>query len=745
MHTVALLTAGLLAAALPAGAGAALPVPPGAEQKPLTLERIFGSPSLNGPAPRGVKLSPKGDLLSMLRNREADRERYDLWVMDTNSGQWRMLVDSEKVGTGAELSEAEKMQRERARIGSLKGIVNYQWAPDGNAILVPLDGDLYLASLDGTVTRLTSSKDSELNPDISPKGRYVSFVRDQKLWVGPIGGSAKAITPGGGDIHYGEAEFVAQEELGRLTGYWWSPNDDRLAVEWFDESNVAVVTRTAIGAEETKTFEQRYPAAGTDNIVPHLILINPDGSRKVEADLGKDTDIYLARVDWAKDGKTVFAQILNRNQDRLDMLAIDPATGKSRVLFSETAAQGHWINLADYKWLEDGSLVWSSERSGLAQLYRFNDGQWTQLTNMAGPVTSLDGVNEERGLVYFESNAADPLSNQIYVTSLSGGTPRMISDPAFKNGASMDKKATRLIVSRTSPTQPGQSYLADENGQRIAWIEQNALDAKHPYAPYLASHELARYGSIKGPSGDTLYWKMITPPNMAAGKRYPVFFEHYGGPHSQTVSKGFDGGLDQYLVDQGYIVFEIDNRGSANRGVDFEKPIYRAMGSVEVEDQKAGADFLKTLPFVDPDRIATYGWSYGGYMTLKMLEANPGTYAAGIAGAPVTKWEFYDTAYTERYMGDPRKVPDAYRKADAIDDAGKIRDPLLIIHGMSDDNVVFTNSTALFSKLQEEAVPFEMMVYPGYTHRVGGPKISVHVWRTILDFMRRNGVPPGPR
>jgi dipeptidyl-peptidase-4 len=364
---------------------------------------------------------------------------------------------------------------------------------------------------------------------------------------------------------------------------------------------------------------------------------------------------------------------------------------------------------------------------------------------MAGPVTSLAGVNEERGLVYFGSNAADPLSNQVYVTSLSGGTPRMITDPAFINRAGMDKEATRLIVMRTSPTQPGQSYLADENGKRIAWIEQNALDADHPYAPYLASHELARYGSIKGPSGDTLYYKMITPPNMAAGKRYPVFFEHYAGPHSQSVIKGFDGGLDQYLVDQGYIVFEIDGRGTSNRGVAFEKPIYRAMGTVEVEDQKAGADYLKTLPFVDPDRIAIYGWSYGGYMTLKQLEANPGTYAAGVAGAPVTKWEFYDTAYTERYMGDPRKVPQAYKASDAIDDAGKIKDPLLVLHGMSDDNVVFTNSTALFSKPQEEAVPFEMMVYPGYTHSVGGPTISVHVWRTILNFLDRNGVPPGPK
>ena len=740
-----LLLLATLGFASPAFAG--LPVPAGVQQKPLTLERVFGSPSLSGSSPRGVKISPDGKLLTMLKPRANDRERYDLWALDTATGQWRMLVDSEKVGTGAALSEAEKMQRERARIGGLKGIVNYDWNPDGKSLLVPLDGDLYLAGLDGKATRLTTSKEGELNPAISPKGGFVSFVRDQRLWVGPVGGEARAVTPGGGTIHYGEAEFVAQEELDRLTGYWWSPNDDRLAVQWFDESNVKVVTRTSIGADETTTFEQRYPAAGTPNIVPHMIIIAPKSGSKVDVDLGADKDIYLARVDWAKDGRTLYAQILNRNQDRLDMLAIDPATGKSRILFSEKAADRHWINLASYKWLDDGSLIWQSERSGTAQLYRFKDGKWTQLTSMAGPVKGISGVNQDKGLLYFSSNAEDPLSTQVYVTSLSDpkAAPRRITDPAFNNSAGMDKKGTRLIVYRSSPTQPSQSFLADDNGQRIAWIEQNALDASHPYAPYLASHELPRYGSFKGPSGDTLYYKMITPANMVAGKRYPVFFEHYGGPHNQSVAKGWEGSLSEYLVDQGYIYFEVDNRGSANRGVAFEKPLYRAMGTVEVEDQKAGADYLKTLPFVDPERIATYGWSYGGYMTLKMLQANPGTYAAGIAGAPVTKWELYDTAYTERYMGDPRKVPDAYRKSDALEDAGKIRDPLLVIHGMSDDNVVFQNSTALFAKLQGEAVPFEMMVYPGYTHRVGGPKVSVHVWRTILDFLARNGVAGGPR
>ena len=744
-------TAPLFAAALfliPATADAGLPVPPGVAQQPLTLQRVFGSPSLTGPVPRGVKLSPDGTILTMLRNRPTDRERYDLWALDTRGGDWRMLVDSEKVGTGAALSEAEKMQRERQRLAGLKGILNYDWAPDGKSILVPLDGDLYLARLDGSVKRLTNSKDSELNPEISPKGKYVSFVRGQKLWVGALGGgAAHAITPGGGTVHYGEAEFVAQEELPRTTGYWWSPDDSKLAIYWFDEANVGVVTRTSIGAEGTSVYDQRYPAAGTPNVVPHVIVTDASGKGKVSVDLGADKDIYLSRIDWAPDGKTLYVQRLNRAQDRLDMLAVNPATGKSRILFTEQARPNYWINLGDdYKFLKDGSLVWWSERSGLGQLYRFAGGKWTQLTNGASPVLKLDGVDEASGRVFFESNP-DPLGSEIFSMSLAQpqATPVLLSDPAFRSSASMDKKATRLIVGRSSQTQPPQVYLADDSGKRLAWIEENRLDANHPYAPYLASHEPTRFGTIKAADGTDLHYEMVVPPHMVPGKHYPVFFEHYGGPHSQTVTRGWSSPLTQYIVDLGYIYFQIDNRGSANRGVAFEQPLYHAMGGVEVADQKAGGEFLKSLPFVDPKRIAIYGWSYGGYMTLKQLEADPGFYAAGIAVAPVTKWELYDTAYTERYLGNPKADPQVYERSDALADAKNIKDPLLVIHGMSDDNVVFQNSTALIAEMQQNGVPFQTMFYPGATHAIAGEKLHTHVYDTIFRFLDRNGVPGGPR
>jgi dipeptidyl-peptidase-4 len=229
----------------------------------LTLERVFASPALAGAAPRALKLSPDGTMLTSLRPRADDRERYDLWAVDTKTGVARMLVDSAKVGSGAELSEAEKMQRERARIGGTRGIVAYDWAPDGKSLLVPLDGDLFIATLDGQVRRLTATKATELDATVSPKGGFVSFVRDQNLFVADLAtGTERRLTrDGGGTLSWGLAEFVAQEEIGRTKGAWWSPDDKHLAVTRVDESKVAIVSRAAIGAEGTKVFDQRYPRA----------------------------------------------------------------------------------------------------------------------------------------------------------------------------------------------------------------------------------------------------------------------------------------------------------------------------------------------------------------------------------------------------------------------------------------------------------------------------------------------------
>jgi dipeptidyl-peptidase-4 len=423
------------------------------------------------------------------------------------------------------------------------------------------------------------------------------------------------------------------------------------------------------------------------------------------------------------------------------MLRVDPATGKSQVLFTETARDKSWINLTDnYRFLRDGSLIWWSERDGFGHLYRLIGSKWQQLTKGRWMVTSLDGVDERAASSISPARRTMcwPIRSMRWITTTGRAQAPDRSRPYEQRQHGPQRADAGRHPQRPEPA-----------GRRPIW----------PMAPASASRGLRRTRSMA-----RILMRPSWPPTRAhfrhdqgqgwhrpaleddhpgdgAGQALSGVLEHYGGPHVQVVNKGWASALAQAIVAKGYIYFEIDNRGSANRGVDFESQIWHAMGTVEVDDQIAGADYLKSLPFVDAQKIATYGWSYGGYMTLKMLEAASRHLAAGISGAPVTKWELYDTHYTERYMGDPRLVAAAY-KASAIDKSGAIRDPLLLIHGLSDDNVVFENSSALIAKMQNEATPFEMMLYPGHTHRVGGPKVSVHLWNTIFAFLARHGVTP---
>ncbi len=706
----------------------------------LTLERVFASPNLGGPAPRALKLSPDGSLLTSLRPRPDDRERFDLWAVDTATGDARMLVDSTKFG-GGEISEAEKMQRERARIGGTKGIVSYDWSPDGKSLLVPLDGDLFVASLDGSTKRLTNTPQGELDATVSPKGGYVSFVRDQNFFVvDTISGTERRLTrDGGGTLSWGVAEFVAQEEMDRTGGAWWSPDDSRIAVARVDESGVAIVSRAAIGAEGTQVFDQRYPRAGAANAIVDLYVMKNDGGGIVKVDLGKNSDIYLARVDWAADGKALYVQRQSRDQKTLDVLRVNPETGASSVVFSETSKT--WLNLHDnFRALKDGGILWSSERDGFSHLYRFAAGKWTPLTSGKWNVRAVVGVDQDTGEVTFTGNRETPLEQNIYRVPLNGGPVAALGEAGWWNSATMNRDASKMIVSRSNAMQPDQSFLADADGVRQRWVEENRVEGAHPYAGFMAAHVKPEFGTMKAADGTVLHYKMLKP-KLAEGQKAPVFVQVYGGPGGgRQVMNNWGGALQQYLVQQGWVVFSVDGRGSPDRGKAFEDAIYRSMSGVEVDDQLVGVNWLKKQDFVDPKRIAVYGWSYGGYMTLRLLQRAPGVFAAGVSGAPVTKWELYDTHYTERYMGTPQADAAAYKKSSALETATTMSDPLLLIHGMADDNVVFENTTALMAKLQHGAKPFETMVYPGQTHRVAGPGVSVHLWRTILSFLNRTVV-----
>jgi dipeptidyl-peptidase-4 len=749
---------------------------PLAQAAKLSIERIFAAPDLSGASLRSAQISPDGHLVAYLRGAGENKDRLDLWAYDIGQGAHRLLVDSARLAPKEHaLSAEEEQRRERQRTSSLSGIVEYQFSPDSRYLLVPLDGDLYLYDLhaapDKAVRRLTATSTYETDAKFSPHGHYVSFIRDQNLIVYDLAsGKEAAITSeGGGLITFGTAEFIAQEEMGRTTGYWWSPDEARIAYTRVDESTVPEVERLEIGAEASKVVRQRYPAAGESNAVVQLFLANivaPHPSQQltpstvgastpVQVDLGANPDIYLARVNWFPDGSALAIQRQSRDQQTLTLLRAEAATGATRELLTERSDS--WVPLNDDLTFLPRShqFIWGSSRTGFQHLYLYGtNGELIRpLTSGDWQVTGdndshgVHGVDEERGFVYFVANAESPLERHLYRVSLtnpSAPMERITTSPGW-HSVTMSTRAHVFLDTASTPDQPPSVTLRTADGAVLAALVPNKLDRDHPYTPYLPEHLSTEFGTLRASDGQTLYYQMVKPRNLVPGRRYPVIVDVYGGPGFQRVRREWggyprsnEGFFRQYLAQSGYIVFTLDNRGSGFRGTRFEAALYHHLGSVEVEDQVAGVNFLKSLPYVDGSRIGVFGWSYGGYMALMCMLQAPDTFAAGVSGAPVTDWKLYDTHYTERYMGTPGANPDGYAQSNVLLHADQLRGPLLIMHGMADDNVLFTNSTTLFKRLQDLGKAFDIMTYPGGKHGLlrhadTGP----HAYATIKRFFDR--------
>jgi dipeptidyl-peptidase-4 len=732
-----------------------------ASAEKLTLERLLAAPDLSGASLRSPKISPDGRLVAYLRPKSSDNGQLDLWAWDVSARKNRLLVDSAVLAPQEQAPSAEEAQRrERQRTAAFSGIVEYDFSPDSKRLLVPLGGDLYVYDLAApaakAVRRLTATATYETDARFSPRGHYVGFVRDQNLVIYDLAsGTETALTrDGAGPVSYGTAEFIAQEEMGRTTGYWWSPDERRMAFTRVDESPVAEVERFEILADGVRTVKQRYPAAGARNALVKLyaLALGDAAAKPVEVDLGADADIYLARVDWFPGSGKLAVQRQSRDQKTLTLLAADPASGATTELLTEKSDT--WVKLNDELTFlaKAPEFIWASSRTGFQHLYLYkNDGRLVRaLTGgewgviPAGFGRALQGVDERRGLVYFTANLDTVLERHLYSVPLRGPAagPKRVTEGAGWHAVTMSKDARLFLDSYSTPERPPSVTLRSAEGAAVGTLLANELGADHPYARYLDEHVPTEFGTLTARDGQTLYYELMKPRNLEPGRRYPVIVDVYGGPEAQDVRRAWDnstrskdGFFHQFLVQQGYIVFALDNRGTGYRGVKFESALYHRMGSVEVEDQVAGVEFLRSLPYVDGKRIGIFGWSYGGYMALMCTMQAPDSFAAAVAGAPVTDWRLYDTHYTERYMGTPQENAEGYAWSNVLTHAEGLRGPLLVMHGMADDNVLFTNSTALFKKLQDLGTPFEVMVYPGSKHGLlRDPRTGLHGYRMVKQF-----------
>lgn len=712
----------------------------------LTLEAITGSASLSGPSLNNARISPDGKRVSFLRGKDVAANQLDLWEYNIASGKTQLLVDSKKLMSGEEvLSDEEKARRERQRIAGFSGIVDYHWGSDGNTLLFPLGGELYLYDLtQANAKKITSGEGFATDPKISPKGNYVSFIRERNLWVIDLRNLREIqITDDATDvIANGIAEFVADEEMDRHTGYWWAPDDSAIAFTRIDESPVPIQKRFEIYPDRTDIVEQRYPAAGDPNVLIELKVANLASSNIALSgiDLGTEKDIYLARVQW-RDAQHLTFQRQNREQRLLELIEVDLSNNKQSRLLKETSKS--WINLHNnLQFLEDGRFIWSSEQSGFMHLsLHAPDGKLLKtLTSGSWQVDELLGVDENSQRIYFSGTKTTPRERHVYQTDFDGSAPVQLTKNDGMHLARFSDDASVYVDVWSNTQTPPQAELYRADGSKIASLVENTIDANHPYHKYSTSHRSTEFGELKAADGEILHYSLIKPIGFDPTKKYPVVVFVYGGPAAQTVANSWPGRADaffnQYLSQNGYIVFSIDNRGTPRRGVKFGSALFRQQGNVEVIDQLRGVEYLKTLPYIQADRVGVYGWSNGGYMGLMLLAKASDTYACGVAGAPVTDWGLYDTHYTERYMDLPKNNPEGYPDSTVFAHLDGLKSKLLLIHGMADDNVLFTNSTKLMSELQKRGTPFELMTYPGAKHGLRGSD-ALHRYRLTEDFFNR--------
>jgi dipeptidyl-peptidase-4 len=735
------------------------PAAPADSTAELTIDRLFDAPALAGPTIVGLKISPDGSRVTYLKGKADDKDRLDLWEYNVKDGAARILVDSKVLAPStARLSDEELARRERQRTAALSGILEYSFSPTGRALLFPLDGKLFYYDLTSAAAdallEITHPPVFATDAVASPAGGYVAYVRDQNLYAYDLTKKTeKRLTrDGGGTIKNGMAEFVAQEEMDRSTGYWWAPDDRHVAFVRVDESPVKLTQRFEIAADNVATFEQRYPAAGGANVRVRVGVADVRSGATTFMDLGSDADIYLARVNWLPDGRTLAIQRESRDQHRLDLLFADIETGQSRVVLTERSDT--WIDLnEELTFLKHSrEFLWASARSGFQHLYLYDyDGHLLrQVTAGDWNVDDFRGravkaIDEARRLVYFTATEKDPTERHLYRTSLDTADPahvERITQEDGLHGIIMSPDARFYVDGFTSTAQPPQVSLRAVDGTLIAYLIENPLDDHHPDAPYLAENSRPEFGVLEAADGQALHYRLFKPPHFDAAKHYPAIVEVYGGPGVQRVTQAWSGSsFTQILTRAGYVVFQLDNRGSAFRGTAFQAPIHGELGTVEVTDQVQGARWLASQSFIDPARLGVWGWSYGGYMTLMLMFKAPDVFRAGVAGAPVTDWSLYDTHYTERYLGNPRDNARGYAASSALPYAKDLKGKLLVIHGMADDNVLFLHSTKLFRKLQDLGKPFDVMVYPGAKHGLTRQHDGRHAYAMIKRFFDANLAP----
>jgi dipeptidyl-peptidase-4 len=684
--------------------------------------------------PTRAKPTPDGKAVLFLRS-EPRVPTLRLFEFDVATAETRELLSPEQILKGADesLSAEEKARRERQRV-NLGGFTDFQLSENGKRILLSLSGKLYLVERnDGKVSELTTGAGTLLDPKFSPDGRSIAYVLDHDLHVLDLDTSRELrLTTGGSATKtHGLAEFVAQEEMARASGYWWSPDSRFIAFEEADASGVEVWYVADPAKPDQPAGQSFYPRPGKANVSVRLGIVPAAGGETVWVEWDGRRYPYLAQVNWPEHGPLTLT-VQTREQHELVLLRADPSTGKTKRLATER--DDAWVNLHQDvpRWLGDGcGFLWTSESEDGPRLeLRDANGELQRIVVPASEgYMGLIDLDDGAGQVIYAASS-DPTQRQLYRVALERGEPVPLTRESGVHTAVFAKDHSLYVqqssLARSMPT----ARIFRGDGELIGELPSVAADP-----PFVPQDELLKVGD-----GDGFYAALVRPQDFDAKKRYSVILHVYGGPTHRIVEAAMQTRLlDQWLADQGFIVASLDNRGTPGRGRAWERAVYRHFGSVPLDDQVAGLNALcERFGELDQERVGIYGWSFGGYLSALAVLRRPDVFHAAVAGAPVVDWLDYDTHYTERYLGLPDDSSAAYHEASLLTYAAELKRPLLLVHGTADDNVYFRHTLKLTDALFREGKEFELLPLAGLTHMVPDPVVMQRLYGRIAGHFRRH-------
>jgi dipeptidyl-peptidase 4 len=681
--------------------------------------------------PRAFRVSPDGARVAFLRTRRGADPVTCLWVLDVDSGRERLVADPRALGAAGEhLSPAERARRERVR-EQAAGIVAYATDTDVTVAAFALSGQVYTAGLTagGAPPRAVAARTPALDPRPDPAGRMVAYVCDGALRVAALDGNAGdralADPQGAAGVSFGLPEFIAAEEMGRYRGYWWAPDGSAVLVARVDETPVTRWWIADPAHPGSPPAEVAYPAAGTANADVSLLLAGLDGTTVAVATDGAAFP-YLVTVCW-EDGHDPLLVVQSRDQRTVRILAVDPASGRTEVLREDTDPV--WLDIVPGvpAWTRDGRIVWTGDDADTRQLLMIAPSQEDVL--ITPPGLQVRGVLDTDGETILFRACADPAESELW-TYGPGGLNRVGPGGGVDTGARAG--GTTVVVSR-SLDHDGVTVRVQRDGGRVLDIaslaEEPALPAPRPVLLRAGPREIST--AVLFPS-----WHR---PGEA---KLPVLLDPYGGPHAQRVLKARDSYLtSQWFAEQGFAVVIADGRGTPGRGPAWEQAVAGDLAGPVLDDQ---ADALRAaagrFPDLDLDRVAIRGWSFGGYLAALAVLRRPDVFHAAVGGAPVTDWHLYDTHYTERYLGLPGPGNDSYDRSSLLSLAAAAAAnprPLLLIHGLADDNVVVAHTLRLSSALLAAGYPHTVLPLSGITHMASQETVAENLLLLQLDFLRR--------